>query len=172
MLVYYSRAMTDLPKSSARFMAAATTAGMDIKIREMAESTRTAEEAAQACNCTVAQIVKSLVFRGATSGKPYLLLVSGKNRVDQKGFAGLIGEKLDRPSADYVRDITGYAIGGIPPLGHAQHMDTYMDADLLDYGTVFAAAGTPKCIFAVAPHDLQTASGARVTTLAAPNDDA
>lgn len=164
--------MTDLPKSAARFLSAAKDAKLNIEIRQMADSTRTAEEAAQACGCIVAQIVKSLVFRGAASGKPYLLLVSGKNRVDQKGFAKLVGEKLDRPAADYVRDVTGYSIGGIPPLGHAQHMETYMDMDLLGYDVVFAAAGTPNCIFAVAPHDLATASIANIAAFTTPSDPA
>ena len=84
----------------------------------MAQPTRTAEEAAAACGVTVGQIVKSLVFLGADSGKPYLLLVSGSNRVNEKGVAAHLGEKLKRPDADAVRALTGYAIGGIPPFGH------------------------------------------------------
>ena len=164
--------MSDLPRSAARFMVAANSHGLRIDITQMADSTRTAEEAAQACECHVAQIVKSLVFRGSASGMPYLLLVSGKNMVDLKGFAALTGEKVERPSADYVRDVTGYAIGGIPPLGHAQDMTTYMDEDLLVYEIIFAAAGTPKCIFSVAPEALKNASGATIATLAASNNQA
>ena len=97
----------------------------------MTAPTRTAEEAASACGVTVGQIVKSLVFSGADSGKPYLLLVSGANRVNEKGVAAHLGEKLKRPDADAVRALTGYAIGGIPPFGHATPLATYMDRDLL-----------------------------------------
>lgn len=126
----------------------------------MPESTRTAEEAALACGCIVAQIVKSLLFRGATSGKPVLLLVSGKNRVDEKAVAADLGEALTRPDAAFVREITGFAIGGVPPFAHATPMATYMDRDLLAYDRVFAAAGTPRTIFSAAPAALQTATGA------------
>jgi len=164
----YSRAMSTLPRSAARFQEAATSSGLTIEVREMPDSTRTAEEAAAACGCTPAQIVKSLIFRGVDSGNPYLLLVSGQNRVDQKLARKLIGEKLDRPSADYVREATGYAIGGIPPLGHTQKLRTYMDQDLFAFDTVFAAAGTPRCIFAVAPDSLKSASGATVAALSGP----
>ncbi len=163
--------MTNLPRSAMRFLAAAESAGLELEILEMEESTRTAGEAARACGCIVAQIVKSLVFQGAASGTPHLLLVSGKNRVDQKGFAGLIGEKLDRPSADYVREVTGYSIGGIPPFGHDQNLVTYMDEDLFAHKTIFAAAGTPRCLFAVTPDALKTASGAITAVVAAsPNN--
>src|SRR5689334_12146203 len=116
--------------------------------------TRTAEEAAAACGVTVGQIVKSLVFSGATSGKPYLLLVSGTNRVNEKGVAAHLGEKLKRADVDYVRELTGYAIGGIPPFGHATPLATYMDRDLLQYDVVWAAAGTPKAVFRVEPKAL------------------
>ena len=115
----------------------------------MPQSTRTAEEAAAACGCSVGQIVKSLVFRGAQSGKPYLLLVSGANRVDEKAVAAHLGEALKRPDADYVRGVTGFAIGGIPPLGHDTPLATFMDETLLTYDTVWAAAGTADAVFPV-----------------------
>lgn len=154
--------MTDLPESARRVAEAARAAGLEIAIVEMADSTRTAEEAAAACGCSVAQIVKSLVFRGASSGKPVLLLVSGSNRVDEKGVAAHLGEKLKRPDAAYVREVTGYAIGGIPPLGHATPLATYIDRDLLQYDVVWAAAGTPRCVFPTAPQALAEAAGAEV----------
>jgi prolyl-tRNA editing enzyme YbaK/EbsC (Cys-tRNA(Pro) deacylase) len=154
-----SNAMTDaqnpLPASAQRVADAAKQLGLDTKIVTMADSTRTAEEAAAACGCEVGQIVKSLVFRGADSGVPYLLLVSGKNRVDEKKAAKLIGEGLARPDAAYVRGTTGFAIGGIPPFGHAQPLKTYMDADLLTYANVWTAAGTPHCVMQLKPQDLQ-----------------
>jgi prolyl-tRNA editing enzyme YbaK/EbsC (Cys-tRNA(Pro) deacylase) len=140
-----------LPPSSQRVRDAAERLGLDITIREMPQSTRTAEEAAAACRSTIGQIVKSLVFQGASSGEPYLFLVSGQNRVDQKGVAGVIGETLSRPDAATVRSWTGYAIGGIPPFGHDTTMRTFIDQDLLTHGTVWAAAGTPQAVFSIDP---------------------
>jgi prolyl-tRNA editing enzyme YbaK/EbsC (Cys-tRNA(Pro) deacylase) len=154
--------MSELAPSAQKVADAARALGLDISVREMAESTRTAEEAAAACGVTVGQIVKSLIFSGADSGKPYLLLVSGSNRVNEKGVARHLGEKLKRPDAHAVRDLTGYAIGGIPPFGHAAPLVTYVDEDLLQYDVVWAAAGTPKAVFAVAPAKLRDATGATV----------
>jgi prolyl-tRNA editing enzyme YbaK/EbsC (Cys-tRNA(Pro) deacylase) len=126
----------------------------------MPDSTRTAEEAAAACGCDVGQIVKSLVFRGKASGRPILLLVSGRNQVDTAKVAAVIGEALDRPDANFVRAATGYAIGGIPPIGHDTPMAAYLDTDLLAYPEVFAAAGTPNAIMAVSPDALSKAAAA------------
>lgn len=155
--------MSALKPAAQRVADAANAAGLDITITTHAKSTRTAEEAAKACGCNIGQIVKSLVFQGNTSGAPILLLVSGANRVNEKAVAVDIGEALKRPDAAYVRDITGYAIGGIPPLGHASPMKTYIDKDLLAYPLVWAAAGTPESVFAVDPRQLAIAVGA--TTL-------
>jgi len=154
--------MSDLPPSAQRVQDAAATLGLDIAVAEMAQPTRTAEEAAAACGVTVGQIVKSLVFLGAASGTPYLLLVSGANRVSEKGVATHLGEKLQRPDADAVRALTGYAIGGIPPFGHDTPLATYMDRDLLAYGVIWAAAGTPKAVFRTEPARLRDATKAAV----------
>ncbi|MGI9384904.1 MAG: YbaK/EbsC family protein [Methyloligellaceae bacterium] len=157
--------MTERKDASQKFSDAAARQGLAVEITNMAESTRTAEEAAAACGCQVAQIVKSLVFRGATSDAPYLLLVSGANRVNQKGVATAIGEALVRPDAGDVRALTGYAIGGIPPLGHAQPLKTYMDVDLLAHDRVWAAAGRPNSVFAADPERLASVTGAVVITV-------
>ena len=154
--------MSELPPSAQRVQDAAAALGLDIAVREMAMPTRTAEDAAAACGVTVGQIVKSLVFMGATSGKPYLLLVSGTNRVNEKGVARHLGEKLKRPNADAVRALTGFAIGGIPPFGHASALATYMDRDLLAYDVIWAAAGTPNAVFRTEPAKLRDATGAVV----------
>lgn len=151
---------TSLPKSAQRVRDAALDAGLTIEVMEMPSSTRTAEDAANACGCAVGQIVKSLVFRGKESAKPYLLLVSGDNRVDQKGVAAHIGEALTRPDADDVRAVTGYAIGGIPPIAHATPLESYVDVDLLKHDVVWAAAGTPNCVFSADPKALAEAIGA------------
>lgn len=154
--------MSELKDAAQRVQDAARTLGLDVTVRQMSRSTRTAEEAAAACGCAVGQIVKSLVFRGKTSGRAYLLLVSGANRVNEKAVGAQIGESLGRPDALFVRDVTGYAIGGIPPLGHKERLTTYIDRDLLTFEQVFAAAGTPESIFAVAPAALAEKTGAMV----------
>lgn len=155
-----------LPAAAARVASAAEALGLAITVRLHAAPTRSAEEAAAACGCDVGQIVKSLVFRGAESNRPYLLLVSGRNRVDEAGVAHELGEALRRPDAADVRAITGFAIGGIPPLGHAEPLATLMDRDLLTHASVWAAAGTPNAVFAIDPARLAAVTGARVMRLA------
>ncbi len=152
--------MSELPPSAQKVHDAAAALGLDITVREMPDSTRTAEKAAAAVGVTVGQIVKSLVFMGAASGKPYLLLVSGTNRVNEAGVAAHLGEALRRPDADAVRALTGFAIGGIPPFGHDTPLVTYIDGDLLQYDIVWAAAGTPKAVFSAAPGKLKDATKA------------
>lgn len=154
--------MQSLPPSALKVQAAAEQLGLPIDVREMSQSTRTAEEAAAACGVGVGQIVKSLVFTGATSGKPYLLLVSGSNRVNEKGVAAHLGEALKRPDADTVRELTGFAVGGIPPFGHATPLPAFIDRDLLQYDVVWAAAGTPTAVFPADPARLRDASKATV----------
>jgi prolyl-tRNA editing enzyme YbaK/EbsC (Cys-tRNA(Pro) deacylase) len=151
-----------LPPSAVKVRDAAERLGLSVAIRAMPQSTRTAEEAAAACGCEVGQIVKSLVFAGKTSGAPYLLLVSGRNRVAEEAVGDLVGEALRRPNAQAVRDWTGFAIGGIPPFGHAAAMPVFVDEDLLGYDRVWAAAGTPFAVFAVEPKALASALAAKV----------
>ncbi len=145
-----------------RFVKAAKELGLDVALKEFSESTRTAEDAAAACGCDVGQIVKSLVFQGKRSKKPYMLLVSGRNRVDQKGVAQVIGEPLDRPDGQFVRVLTGFAIGGIPPVGHDTPLKTYIDEDLLQYDLIWAAAGSPNSVFPTEPKQLAEVAKAEV----------
>jgi prolyl-tRNA editing enzyme YbaK/EbsC (Cys-tRNA(Pro) deacylase) len=152
-------------RSTDRVKVAADAAGLGITICEMPQSTRTAEEAAAAVGTSVAQIVKSLVFRKTESKEPVLLLVSGKNRVDQEAVAGVIGEKLERIDADAVRTLTGFSIGGVAPLGSLTELGTFIDADLMGFQTVWAAAGAPYAVFEVDPRELAKAAGATVITL-------
>ncbi len=128
--------------------------GPDFEVIEFAESTRTAQEAADRVGCQLGQIVKSLVFRGITSGKCILVLTSGENRVDEKRISEYIGEPLGRSDPDFVRKMTGYAIGGVPPIGHIQPLETFIDEDLLSYPRVWAAAGTPNAVFELSSSDL------------------
>jgi prolyl-tRNA editing enzyme YbaK/EbsC (Cys-tRNA(Pro) deacylase) len=154
--------MSKLEPAAQRVQDALRAKGLDCTVRHMDRTTRTAEQAAVTCGCAVGQIVKSLVFRGAQSGKPYLLLVSGANRVDEKRVAAHIGESLERPDAPYVREATGFSIGGIPPLGHATPLATFMDEALLAYDVVWAAAGTPDAVFPVAPAMLAEVTAATI----------
>lgn len=139
--------------------------GLHADITEFSESTRTAEEAAAAVGCTVGQIVKSLVF--TVDGRPILALVSGVNRVDTGLLATVAGGQIARANADAVREATGFSIGGVPPVGHATPLSTYLDSDLLQYERIWAAAGTPNAVFAITPEDLQRITGATVADIAA-----
>ena len=154
--------MNDLPKSADRVRKAAEALGLAIEIVEMATTTRTAAEAAAACGCPEGAIVKSLVFMGRQTGRPYLLLVSGANRVDEAKAATALGEPIVRGDARFVRTVTGYAIGGVSPIGHLRKTVPFMDADLLQYETVWAAAGTPIAVFPVDAARLRDATGATV----------
>jgi prolyl-tRNA editing enzyme YbaK/EbsC (Cys-tRNA(Pro) deacylase) len=139
--------------------------GFNCTVIEHAESTRTAQEAADRAGCTLGQITKSLIFKGQTSHKPILVLTSGSNRVDEKRISEYAGEPIVRADADFVRAVTGFAIGGVPPLGHAQKMETYLDEDLLQYKTIWAAAGTPNAIFELTPDDLQKMTGGKIASV-------
>lgn len=152
-------------KTTDRVRAAAEAAGLTLTIRAMPQSTRTAEDAAVACGTSVGQIVKSLIFRKAESREPVLILVSGANRVDQKAIKAAIGEALERMDADAVRAQTGFAIGGVAPLGALTPLATFMDADLLKFETVWAAAGAPNAVFAVDPKALAEATGATIVAV-------
>jgi prolyl-tRNA editing enzyme YbaK/EbsC (Cys-tRNA(Pro) deacylase) len=131
-------------------------------VRESEIHTRTAQQAADLVGCLLGQIVKSLIFQGSQSGKPVLVLTSGSNRVDEALISQYTGEPIQRADADFVRAVTGYAIGGVPPAGHAQAMETYLDEDLLQYETIWAAGGTPNAVFELTPGALQEMTQGRV----------
>ena len=139
--------------------------GFSDEIVVFPDSTRTAAEAAQAVGCSLGQIVKSLVFRGAQSHKPVLALVSGANRVNEKRLGSLIGEAIEKADADFVRQHTGFAVGGVPPVGHVERITTFIDRDLLQYDEIWAAAGSPHAVFRLTPGDLQSMTGGEVVTL-------
>lgn len=135
--------------------------GFANEVQEFDDSTRTAAEAASTIGCTVAQIAKSVIFKSG-SGRAVLVIASGANRIDEAKVAVLVGERIGRADADFVRDRTGYAIGGVPPLGHAMPPITLIDADLLAFERIWAAAGTPRAIFGLTPVELVAMSGGRV----------
>lgn len=140
-------------------------AGLDVEVQEFAQSTRTAEEAAQAVGASVGQIVKSLVFLAGE--QPILALVSGSNRADTAKLAAVAGGSIRRADAETVRSATGYSIGGVPPIGLASPLPIYLDRDLLQYPVVWAAAGTPNTVFRVAPGELLRVTGATAVELGA-----
>ncbi|HWQ84045.1 MAG TPA: YbaK/EbsC family protein, partial [Anaerolineales bacterium] len=119
-----------LSASAQKVQDALANLGMSLQVVELPGSTRTAVEAAEAIGCSVGQIVKSLVFKARRSGKPILVIASGSNRVDERKIEALIGEPLGKADADFVRQQTGFVIGGVPPVGHNQPLLTYLDADL------------------------------------------
>jgi prolyl-tRNA editing enzyme YbaK/EbsC (Cys-tRNA(Pro) deacylase) len=154
---------TDVKPSVQRVADALRAAGLDAEIHELSASTRTAEEAAAAIGTTVPKIVKSLVF--LADDAPILALVSGSNRLDTDRLGSALGQKIARADAATVRSATGFAIGGVPPLGHATPLAVVVDRDLLQYDVVWAAAGTPHAVFPITPDALVSATGGRVVDL-------
>jgi prolyl-tRNA editing enzyme YbaK/EbsC (Cys-tRNA(Pro) deacylase) len=136
--------------------------GFDPTIVETPATTRTSADAAKLVGCEVGQIAKSLVFRTATTGRPVLVIASGANRVNEWRVGVLLKEVLEKAPAAFVRQATGYAIGGIPPVGHAEPIETFIDEDLLGYREIWAAAGTPNAVFRLTPADLVAMTGGRV----------
>jgi prolyl-tRNA editing enzyme YbaK/EbsC (Cys-tRNA(Pro) deacylase) len=154
--------MPNLSPSAQKIQDQIRSLGYDYTVIEHADSTRTAQEAADRAGCELGQIVKSLIFKGKDSGKPILILTSGANRVDEQRISEYAGEAIGRADADFVRAVTGFAIGGVPPFGHVQKLETYFDEDFLKYETIWAAAGTPNAIFEVKTADLQKITDAKV----------
>jgi prolyl-tRNA editing enzyme YbaK/EbsC (Cys-tRNA(Pro) deacylase) len=140
--------------------------GLATEVIEFAETTKTSADAAQQIGCSIAQIAKSLIFRARQSNRPVLVIASGVNRVDEKAVEALLGEKIGKADADFVREKTGYAIGGVAPIGHASPPVTFIDEDLLKLDTIWAAAGTPFAVFRLAASDLEGLTGGRVAKIA------
>lgn len=139
--------------------------GFELQVVELPGSTRTAVEAAQAVGCQVGQIVKSLIFKAKRSDRPVLVVASGANRVNERLVEELIAEPLGRADADFVRQHTGFAIGGVPPVGHSEPLLTFVDRDLLQYSEIWAAAGTPNAVFRLSPAELVSMTGGQVVKI-------
>jgi prolyl-tRNA editing enzyme YbaK/EbsC (Cys-tRNA(Pro) deacylase) len=134
-------------------------------IKEFSETTRTSAEAAAAIGCTVAQIAKSLVFRAVGSNRAVLVIASGVNRVDERRVAAALGDRIAKADATFVRDKTGFAIGGVAPVGHTEKPVTLIDEDLLEHAEIWAAAGTPNSVFRLTPQALIAMTGGRVIAI-------
>jgi prolyl-tRNA editing enzyme YbaK/EbsC (Cys-tRNA(Pro) deacylase) len=139
--------------------------GPDFQVLEFEASTRTSQEAADAIGCTVAEIAKALIFKSA-EGRAVLVIASGVNRVDEKKVQTLLGQRIGRADADFVRDRTGFAIGGVPPVGHASKPVVLIDRDLQRFPYVWAAGGTPNAVFRIAPADLIRLTQGKVADVA------
>lgn len=154
-----------LSQSARRVQAALEDLGVPLTVIELPASTRTAAEAAAAIGTTVAQIAKSLIFRATESGLAVLVIASGTNRVDEKRIGEHLGEPIGKAGAEFVREQTGFVIGGVPPVGHIRPIRTLIDRDLLTYTEIWAAAGTPNAVFRLTPADLLKISGDEVVTI-------
>ena len=155
----------ELSPSAQKVQQALQSQGFSLHVVELPGSTRTAVEAAQAVGCQVGQIVKSLIFKGKRSGKPILVVASGANRVNEKSLEAFIGEPLGKADAEFVRQRTGFVIGGVPPVGHTERLETFIDQDLLQFDQIWAAAGTPHAVFRLTPGDLVKMTGGRVISI-------
>ena len=155
----------ELSSSAGKVQEALQVLGFPFHVVELPASTRTAREAAEAIGCQVGQIAKSLVFEGKHSGKPLLVIASGANRVDETKLAELAGEPIGKANADFVRQRTGFSIGGVPPVGHSVPLQTWIDEDLLQYEAIWAAAGTPHAVFELKPTDLPEMTGGKTEAI-------
>lgn len=145
---------SNLKKSSEKVQNVLNQFGFELNVIEFSDSTRTSQDAANTIGCIVNQIAKSLIFKGKTSKKPILIIASGPNRVNEKTIKQYVGENLQRADADFVLEHTGFAIGGIPPIGHKDQITTFIDEDLMKYDEIWAAAGTPNAVFKLTPNIL------------------
>lgn len=151
--------------SSKRVQQAIRAKGVSFEVVELPDSTRSAKEAAAAIGCDVAEIAKSLIFKGRETGEAYLVIASGTNRVDETKISELANEPIVKPDAGFVREQTGFAIGGVPPVGHARPLLTWIDEDLLQYPTIWAAAGTPFSVFRLNSDQLKELTGGMVAAV-------
>jgi prolyl-tRNA editing enzyme YbaK/EbsC (Cys-tRNA(Pro) deacylase) len=152
-----------LQKQSARTVQEALASrGLQCQVVELPSSTRTAREAAASIGCEVAQIAKSIVFKASESGRAIMVVASGVNRINEKAIASCLGEPVEKATPEFVRESTGFAIGGVPPCGHGHSLITFVDRDLLSLAVLWAAAGTPNAVFRVEPEDLVALTGGRV----------
>lgn len=155
----------DLNPSARKVQEALNALGMKCSVVELPDSTRTAREAAQAIGCEVGQIGKSIVMMSRTTHRPVMVVASGSNRVNEGKIGEILEEPIEKAGAEFVRIYTGYAIGGIPPVGLSSKVVTFIDEDLLEYSTVWAAAGTPHAVFEFNPQDLPRMTGGKVISI-------
>ena len=158
--------MSELSKTAQRVQDVLSMHHISFKVIELESSTRTANDAAASIGCNVAQIVKTLLFRCIETDEPVLILASGINRVNEKNIENMIGKKIVKADAEYTKSITGFAIGGVSPIGHKNKIDyIFIDETLFQYDVIWAAAGTPYAVFSLSPKDLQTLITGKICAL-------
>ncbi len=155
-----------LPAAAQRIQDALTAAGLVREVQVMPDVTRSSVEAAAAIGCDVSQIAKSIIFRARKSGRAVLVVARGNNRVDERAVEALVGEKIGKADADFVRSRTGYVIGGVPPFAHAEQSVVVIDRDLLALPEIWAAAGTPFAVFPLTPDELVSLTNGEIGDIA------
>ena len=154
-----------LKASAQKVQVAVNNLGFEFTIVEFSETTRTSADAASAIGCSVGQIAKTLVFRTVETNTAILVIASGINRVNVITLSIHLDEKIELADADFVRQLTGFAIGGVPPVGHLTPIITLIDEDLFQYEEIWAAAGTPNAVFRLKPDELQRMTGGTTLTI-------
>lgn len=155
----------ELSPSAQKVQDALRQCGVSCRVVELPGSTRTSKDAAEAVGCKVEQIAKSIVFQGKQSGKPIVVVASGSNRINEKKLRDLVSEPVKKADADFVREQTGFVIGGVPPVGHVKPLDIFIDEDLLKYDEIWAAAGTPHAVFKLPSAELAKIAGGKVVNI-------
>ncbi|MEH2206886.1 MAG: YbaK/EbsC family protein [Nostoc sp.] len=155
----------ELSPSAQKVQTALSALDISFQVVELPASTRTAQEAAQTIGCTVNQIVKSLIFQTKQTKKPIIVLASGSNRINEKKVGEVVAEPIEKANADFVREKTGFVIGGVPPMGHKEKIETYIDEDLLQYEELWAAAGTPNAVFKLRSTDIEKLTNGKVISV-------
>lgn len=139
--------------------------GFPYKVIEFQQATRSSQDAAKAIGCHVGQIAKSIVFRTKTSKRPVLVIASGINRVNENSVARFVNEPVEKADAEFVKKVTGFTVGGVPPVGHLQKIETFIDEDLFSYEIIWAAAGSPHAVFALSPRDMVKMTDGKVVCI-------
>ena len=155
----------ELSSSAAKVQEVLNAHGVACQVVEMKQTTRSAQQAAEAVGCRVGQIAKSLIFKGKQTHQPVLVIASGPNRVNEKKVSRIICEPLAKADADFVRESTGFSIGGVPPVGHRKPLKTFIDEDLLKFKEIWAAAGTPNAVFKLTPEELKKITHGQVISV-------
>lgn len=159
------RVSQDLSASAQKVQDTLSALGFSFQVVELPSSTRTAQEAAQTIGCQVEQIVKSIIFRTRQSARLVLVLASGPNRINEKKIRELVAEPIEKARADVIREKTGFVIGGVPPVGHKEALETYIDKDLLQYEELWAAAGNPNAVFRLNSADIEKMTNGTVISV-------
>jgi prolyl-tRNA editing enzyme YbaK/EbsC (Cys-tRNA(Pro) deacylase) len=157
--------MTDLSASAQKVQHALNKYDIELKVVRFAETTKTSQDAAKLIGCDLAQIAKTIIFKGKNSGNPICIIASGIHRINEKKIEEYIGEPLEKATPDFVLEKTGFVIGGVPPIGHSQPLTIFIDQDLQNYESLWAAAGNPHAVFKLTPQELIKITNGKVISV-------